>query len=114
MNRVTYFYKGATGGYHIELDGEQVHFTKDEYQRDMFMAELKARIKLLEPKQDVVRDALWEATEVIRCQHIILKRGIDDLFAKRPFDTNDLRQVEYRLEILYKELKQITEKSPGH
>lgn len=34
--------------YFIFMDGEQVHCTKDQYQRDMFIAELKARIKLIE------------------------------------------------------------------
>jgi hypothetical protein len=43
-------YKGATEGYHIYLNDEQVHFTKDTYERNMFIAELKAKLKLEEIK----------------------------------------------------------------
>lgn len=45
---ISWNYYGATQKYHITLDGEEVHIVKTEYERDMFIAELKARIKLIE------------------------------------------------------------------
>ena len=45
-NRIGSHYSGSSQGYHIELNGEEVHYTKDAYQRDMFIAELKARINI--------------------------------------------------------------------
>lgn len=48
-----YEFRGDTDGYHIMLNGEQVHFTKDQYECDMFIAELKIKILAsgLMPKQ---------------------------------------------------------------
>ena len=45
-------YSETTKGWHIELDGERVHFAKTDYERDMFIAELKARIKILRSGQE--------------------------------------------------------------
>ena len=38
---------GTAGGYYIRLNTETVHFCKSVYERDMFIAELKARIILI-------------------------------------------------------------------
>lgn len=49
MNEVGYYWQGGPdGGYHIQLNGEQVFFTRDEYQKSMFIAELKAKIHAIE------------------------------------------------------------------
>jgi hypothetical protein len=48
INKVSWYYSEEPKGYHILLDGEQVHFTDKEYERDMFIAELKAKIKIAE------------------------------------------------------------------
>lgn len=37
-------YEGQTGFYHVMLNGKSVFATKETYQRDMFMAELKLKI----------------------------------------------------------------------
>ena len=48
--QVTSFYNGSSRGDFVTLDGEQVFFTKNPYERDMFIAELKARIAVLKGK----------------------------------------------------------------
>lgn len=49
MNEVGCYWEGGLdGGYHIMLNGEQVFFTRDEYQKSMFIAELKAKIRVIE------------------------------------------------------------------
>jgi hypothetical protein len=47
-NEISCVFYGADQGYHISLNGEQVHFAKDSYECDMFIAELKGRLKIAE------------------------------------------------------------------
>jgi hypothetical protein len=44
--RISWVYEGRFNGYFISVDGERVHFTKDDRARDMFIAELTARIHM--------------------------------------------------------------------
>lgn len=48
---ISSYWSGRTEGWHIALDGEQVHFAKSIYERDMFIAELRARLKLLQQRE---------------------------------------------------------------
>jgi hypothetical protein len=45
--KIGWTYHGATRGYQIYMNDEQIHFAKTEYDRDMFIADLKARILLI-------------------------------------------------------------------
>lgn len=45
---ISWYFSGATNNYHVTMEHEEVFSTPDPYQRDMFIAELKARIKLIE------------------------------------------------------------------
>lgn len=40
-------YSGKEQGYFVHMGSEEVYFNRDEYKARMFMAELKARIKLI-------------------------------------------------------------------
>lgn len=40
-------------GYFVTLDGEKVHYCKTTYERDMFIAELKARLKMTDSGKPV-------------------------------------------------------------
>lgn len=53
------------------------------------------------------KEEIKDASEVARCQNLELKRHIDELMNDRPFDATYIRQVEYRLEYLHKELKEV-------
>ena len=55
MPTITWAYFGDAKGYRIFLDGEEIHFTTSERERDMFIAELKGRLKFLkvEPKDSI-------------------------------------------------------------
>lgn len=46
MPNISWMFSGESQGYHINMDGEQIHFTKDVYERDMFISELKGRLKI--------------------------------------------------------------------
>lgn len=46
MNKISWV--GIQEGYFISLNGEQAHFAKTDYERDMFIAELKGRLKIAE------------------------------------------------------------------
>jgi hypothetical protein len=46
MPYIRYMYSGESQGYHVSMDGEQIFFTKDAYQRDMFIAELKGKLRI--------------------------------------------------------------------
>jgi hypothetical protein len=51
--RVHWEYKGADKVYLIYLDDEVVHAARTGYDRDMFVAELKARVKLLKRREEI-------------------------------------------------------------
>jgi hypothetical protein len=46
--KISSIWNGESKGWIITMDGDKVHFTRDEYQKDMFIAELKAKIKLMQ------------------------------------------------------------------
>lgn len=48
VNKITWRYTGTDDSYHIEMDGEEVHIAKTAFDRDIFIATLKANIKLLD------------------------------------------------------------------
>jgi hypothetical protein len=68
MSRVGYHFSGATKGYHISLDGKEVHFTQEVYQRDMFMAELNAKLNTMSFNSRLIEQnqRLVEALEKIK------------------------------------------------
>ena len=44
--KIHYSYHGCDNAYRVHLNGEQVYWTKDARDRDIFIAELKARLIL--------------------------------------------------------------------
>jgi len=55
---ISWNWRGMTQMYHVTLDCEEVHSCKTPYERDMFIAELKARLKFLEHQRRVSDDEI--------------------------------------------------------
>ena len=55
-HKVSLHYTGCDHLWHVTLNNEDVYSTKDEYKRDMFAAELKVRINLLEEDDGLARE----------------------------------------------------------
>lgn len=43
---------GTKDGYFIKMNGEQIHYSKTIYDRDMFMAELKGKLFIAQNKDE--------------------------------------------------------------
>lgn len=48
MMEISYYYSGQLNGYWVTLDGKEVHFSKDEFDRDTFIAALMMIQKKIE------------------------------------------------------------------